>query len=83
MSQSFSHLMRSIWNYPRLQFRGRVKLAIYKVYLKAASYTLMAIALVLVLIHYVGDVAQKFWIGCKDWLLLSVYFTPRLRRSLK
>ncbi|KAF8318512.1 P-loop containing nucleoside triphosphate hydrolase protein [Clavulina sp. PMI_390] len=43
---------------------GRVKLAIYDVYLRAASYTLMAIALALVLVHYVGDTAQKFWIRC-------------------
>jgi hypothetical protein len=57
-----------------LLFRGRVKLAIYKVYLKAASYTLMAIAVVLVLVHYVGDVAQKFWIGCKDFVAAIVFF---------
>lgn len=44
---------------------GRVKLAIYHVYLKAASYTLMAIGVALVLVHYAGDVSQKFWIRCE------------------
>jgi len=44
-----------------------VKLSIYKVYLKAASYSLMGIAVALVLVHYVGEVAQKFWIRCKDF----------------
>ncbi|KAF8318510.1 P-loop containing nucleoside triphosphate hydrolase protein [Clavulina sp. PMI_390] len=41
---------------------GRVKFAIYHVYISAVSYSLMCIALGLVFLHYAGEAAQKFWI---------------------
>lgn len=45
--------------------RGRVKLSVYHVYVKAASYILMALGVLLIFVHYAGDVSLKFWMRCE------------------
>lgn len=58
---------------------GRVKLGIYHLYLKAASYSLMAIAVVLIIGRFSGNMSQKFWIRCEP--VLCHCLTSRNRSS--